>query len=65
MVLAINGSPRKDGNTADMLKTVLGVCEKAGHAAELYQAGGTRGARVPSLRRLFAPRGALRDRRLG
>ncbi|GHV33620.1 flavodoxin family protein [Clostridia bacterium] len=40
MVLAINGSPRKEGNTAQMLNTVLKVCEKAGHATELYQAGG-------------------------
>ncbi len=39
-VLAINGSPRKDGNTAGMLKTVLDVCEKAGHETELFQAGG-------------------------
>jgi multimeric flavodoxin WrbA len=39
-VIAINGSPRKDGNTAHMLKTVLEVCAAAGHEAELYQAGG-------------------------
>lgn len=38
--LAINGSPRKDGNTAHMLNTVLDVCEKAGHNIEFYQAGG-------------------------
>jgi len=39
-IIAINGSPRKDGNTAHMLKTVLDVCSKAGHETELYQAGG-------------------------
>ena len=40
IVLAVNGSPRKDGNTAHMLQTVLGVCAGAGHQTELYQAGG-------------------------
>ncbi|MDR2193642.1 MAG: flavodoxin family protein [Treponema sp.] len=39
-VLAINGSPRKNGNTATLLTTVLEVCEKAGLETELYQAGG-------------------------
>ena len=39
-VLAINGSPRREGNTAHMLGTVLGVCESAGFKTELYQAGG-------------------------
>ena len=39
-VLAINGSPRKNGNTADMLQAVLDVCAAAGHQTELYQAGG-------------------------
>jgi multimeric flavodoxin WrbA len=39
-VLAINGSPREKGNTADMLGTVLDVCGKAGLETELYQAGG-------------------------
>ena len=39
-VLAINGSPRKEGNTAGMLNTVLEVCAKAGHETELYAAGG-------------------------
>jgi len=39
-VLAINGSPRKDGNTVAMLETVLAVCKKAGYEIELYQAGG-------------------------
>ena len=40
IVLAINGSPRKDGNTAHMLQTVLDVCIGAGHKTELYQVGG-------------------------
>ena len=39
-VLAINGSPRKEGNTQGMLNTVLQVCKEAGHEVELYQAGG-------------------------
>ena len=39
-VLAVNGSPRHDGNTAHMLKSVLDVCDKAGYDTELYQAGG-------------------------
>ncbi len=39
-VLAVNGSPKANGNTARMLKTVLGVCENAGIETELYQAGG-------------------------
>lgn len=39
-ILAVNGSPRADGNTAAMLKTVLAVCKEAGHETELYQAGG-------------------------
>lgn len=39
-VLAINGSPRPNGNTAAMLNTVLSVCKDAGHGTELYQAGG-------------------------
>ena len=30
-VLAINGSSRKDGNTADMLNLVLAEIEKEGH----------------------------------
>ena len=38
-VLAINGSPHQDGNTAQMLNTVLEVCANAGHETELYQAG--------------------------
>ena len=39
-VLAVNGSPKNDGNTAHMLQCVLDACEKAGHETELYQAGG-------------------------
>ena len=39
-VIAVNGSPRKDGNTEHMLRTVLKVCAEAGHETELYQAGG-------------------------
>ena len=39
-VLAVNGSPRHDGNTAHMLGVVLGICESAGFETELYQAGG-------------------------
>ena len=39
-ILAVNGSPRIDGNTAQMLKTVLDICKEAGHVAEIYQAGG-------------------------
>jgi len=39
-ILAVNGSPRREGNTAHMLKTVLEVCERAGFETELYQAGG-------------------------
>ena len=39
-VLAVNGSPRHEGNTAGMLGTVLDVCKNAGYETELYQAGG-------------------------
>jgi multimeric flavodoxin WrbA len=39
-VLAINGSPRPDGNTAAMLQTVLTGCAAAGLETEMYQAGG-------------------------
>ncbi len=39
-VLAVNTSPRTDGNTFHMLKTVLEVCEKADCETEIYQAGG-------------------------
>ena len=39
-VLAVNGSPRVNGNTAHMLQTVLDVCKNAGLETQLYQAGG-------------------------
>ncbi|MDR1210362.1 MAG: flavodoxin family protein [Clostridiales bacterium] len=39
-VLAVNGSPRADGNTAHMLAAVLEVCGAAGFDTEIYQAGG-------------------------
>lgn len=39
-VLAINGSPRKDGNTARMLGAVLTICKNSGCETELFQAGG-------------------------
>lgn len=39
-ILAINGSPRSNGNTAHMLGTVLDVCKASGFETELYQAGG-------------------------
>jgi len=39
-ILAINGSPRREGNTALMLQTVLETCAAAGHETELYQVGG-------------------------
>lgn len=39
-VLAVNGSPRHEGNTASMLNIVLEVCKDAGFETELYQAGG-------------------------
>lgn len=39
-VLAINGSSRKDGNTADMLNLVLAEIEKEGHKTELIQLAG-------------------------
>ena len=39
-VLAINGSPRAEGNTSAMLKAVLDVLAAAGAKTELYQAGG-------------------------
>lgn len=38
--LAINGSPRKTGNTAAMLNSVLDVLKEGGVETELYQAGG-------------------------
>lgn len=39
-VLAINGSSRKDGNTADMLNQVLGELEKEGYETEHIQLAG-------------------------
>ncbi len=39
-VLAINGSPRANGNTAAMLRAVLVPVEAAGFETEFYQAGG-------------------------
>jgi multimeric flavodoxin WrbA len=39
-VLAINGSPREEGNTAAMIRTVLDKCRSAGLETEFYQAGG-------------------------
>lgn len=39
-VFAVNGSPRTNGNTYQMIKTVLDVCGKAGLETEIYQAGG-------------------------
>ncbi|WP_027185265.1 flavodoxin family protein [Desulfovibrio inopinatus] len=38
--LAINGSPRKDGNTEYLLKATLAPIEKAGWETELIQVGG-------------------------
>ena len=40
-VLGINGSPRKQGNTAAMIHTVFEELESEGIATELYQLGGT------------------------
>ena len=39
-VLAINGSSRKDGNTADMLNMVLGELKKEGYETEQIQLAG-------------------------
>ena len=39
-LLAINGSPRKDGNTAHMMQTVLDVCTEASCQTEMVQVGG-------------------------
>ncbi len=39
-VLAINGSPNAEGNTAHMLRTVLAPCAEAGLETEFFQAGG-------------------------
>ena len=40
-LLALNGSARKDGNTAILLNTVLDVARAAGVETELIQFGGT------------------------
>ncbi|MDR1463700.1 MAG: flavodoxin family protein [Oscillospiraceae bacterium] len=39
-ILAVNGSPRREGNTAHMLGTVLNLCAAAGHETEMVQIGG-------------------------
>jgi len=39
--LAINGSPRKGGNTEQLLKTVLGELKDADWETELVKIGGT------------------------
>jgi multimeric flavodoxin WrbA len=39
-VIAFNGSPRKDGNTARLIGMVLGEIEKEGIDTEVYQLGG-------------------------
>lgn len=39
-VLAINGSSRKDGNTADMLRLVIGELDAAGYETEMIQLTG-------------------------
>jgi len=39
-IVAINGSSRKDGNTADMLRLVLGELEATGYETELIQLAG-------------------------
>ena len=40
-VVAVNGSPRADGNTSRLLRTVLGEIEKEGIATEYLQVGAT------------------------
>jgi multimeric flavodoxin WrbA len=40
-IVAVNGSPRVDGNTALLLRTVLNELEAEGIATELLQVGGT------------------------
>ena len=40
-VVALNGSPRKDGNTATAIKVVLEVLEKEGIETEFLQLGGS------------------------
>ncbi len=39
-ILAINGSPRKDGNTRLLLQRVMKPLEEAGHETEIFQLGG-------------------------
>ncbi|MDX9928691.1 MAG: flavodoxin family protein [Bacteroidales bacterium] len=39
-VIGINGSPRKDGNTAILVREVLGTLSGAGISTEFYQLGG-------------------------
>jgi multimeric flavodoxin WrbA len=39
-VLAVNGSPHKDGNTRHMIDSVLQICADAGCETEVFQAGG-------------------------
>ncbi len=41
-VIAINGSPRRNGNTIGALKIVCGVLEKEGIETEIIQIGGNR-----------------------
>ena len=40
-LLAINGSPRPDGNTAFLLRTVMGEVARSGVETELFQLGST------------------------
>lgn len=39
--IAVNGSPRKEGNTENLLKTVLGELDQAGWETEMVKVGGT------------------------
>ncbi len=39
-VVGFNGSPRKDGNTATLIKCVFGELKKEGIETELHQLGG-------------------------
>jgi multimeric flavodoxin WrbA len=47
--LAINGSPRKDGNTYNLLKEVLEPIAQAGWETELIQVGGKADPRMYGL----------------
>ena len=40
-VLAINGSPRPNGNTAILIRTIFGQLEKQGIETEMIQLAGT------------------------